>query len=151
MDSVAGSIVINRPIEEVFDVATCLERCVVWRGPIISTEKLTDGAVTIGTTYRHEVKFLGITVEAQPVITAWNPPYTSEYKNDDGPIKYHGTMICESAGQGTKLTAMIDAQPQGAFRHIPETLVHRAITRQLEGDLQSLKELMESETQIKAH
>jgi uncharacterized protein YndB with AHSA1/START domain len=149
MEPLVQSIVINRPIEEVFDVATCQERCLVWRGPILATKKSSDGPVGVGSTYEHKVKFLGITVEAKPVITAWEPPHRAEFENRTGPVSYDSTFTFEVTEQGTKVTTRIQAKPGGAFGHIPERLVHSAITRQHKADLEALKELLENATEIK--
>ena len=149
MEPVVESIVINRPIEEVFDVATCQERCVVWRGPILATKKTSDGPSSVGSTYEHKVQFLGITVEAAPVITKWEPPHRAEFENRKGPVNYDSTFTFEAAGDGTKMTTVIKAEPNGAFRHIPERLVHNAITRQHKSDLEALKELLEAGTEVK--
>jgi uncharacterized membrane protein len=148
MEAVVHSIVINRPIEEVFDVATCQQRCMVWRGPIVAAEKTSDGPVDVGATYRHQVKFLGVTVEANPVITLWQPPHRAEVESTSGPATYHLTFTCEATPDGTKLTTTIEAELRGAFNHVPDILVHRAISRQHASDLESFKEMMESGTPI---
>ena len=149
MEPVVQSIVIDRPIEEVFDVATCQERCVVWRGPIFATKKTSDGPVGVGSTFEHKVKFLGITVGASPVITAWEPPHRAEIENRSGPIKYDSTFTFEETEQGTSMTSHIQAETGGAFGHIPDRLVHSAMSRQHRADLQALKGLLESETEVK--
>ncbi len=120
MESVVESIVINRPIAEVFDVATCQERCVIWRGPIISTARTSTGPVGVGSTYSHQVKFLGITVEAAPTITVWEPPYRAEFENKIGLVTYHSTFVCEEVDGGTKLTTTIRAET-GARSNISRT------------------------------
>jgi hypothetical protein len=149
MEPVVHNIIINRPIEEVFDVATCLERCVVWRGPIVAAKKTSDGPVGVGTTYQHKVKFLGVAFEAAPVITGWEPPYRATFETRSRPLSYQATFTLEATEQGTKLTTAVQPELGGAFKHIPEKLVHKAITRQHRSDLESLKELMESGTAIK--
>ena len=53
MEPLVHTITINRPVEEVFDVATCQQRCVIWRGPITLAKKTTDGPVDVGTSYEH--------------------------------------------------------------------------------------------------
>jgi hypothetical protein len=148
MEPVVQSVIINRPIAEVFDVATCQERCVVWRGPIVSTAKTSEGPTEIGSTYAHTIKLLGIKVEATPVITAWEPPYRAEVKNKMGMVTYNSTFVCEEVEGGTKLTTTIQAETGGALKHIPDALIHKAITRQHAGDLQALKEMMESQVPI---
>lgn len=150
MEAIEKHIEVNRPIEEVFDVATCLKRCMVWRGPIIAAEKLTDEPVGVGSEYRHRVQFLGVTVEANPVITVWEPPRRSEFRNEKGPVVYEAKFTFEPTANGTLFTSVIEAEIQGVFRHIPDRLFLRAISRQHESDLQSLKELLESDTPISA-
>ena len=143
------SIIINRPIEEVFDVATCHERCVVWRGPIVGAQKTSDGPAGVGTRYRHTLAFLGQTVEAEPVITAWEPPHRAEFENRKGPAAYKSAFVLEPVAEGTKLTTGIQLEISGIFRHIPNVFVKQAAYRQHKADLQSLKELMESGIEIK--
>lgn len=149
MEPIEQSIIINRPIEEVFDVATCQERCLVWRGPIIATKKLSDGPSGVGSTFAHTVKFLGVTVEANPEITEWEPPYRATVENRTGPVSYDSTFTFEATDGGTKMTTRIAASPRGAFRHIPDPIVHNAIARQHKADLEALKELLETGTEIK--
>ena len=149
MEPVIHSITINRPVEEVFDVATCQERCVVWRGPIVVAKKTSAGPVEVGTTYEHQVKFLGITVVARPKITVWEPPHRAEFENNTAPITYHLTFTCEPDNGGTLLTSTIEAEIRGAFKHIIDNLVHQALMRQHASDLETLKALLESETPVR--
>lgn len=143
------SIIINRPIAEVFDIATCHQRCVVWRGPIIGAQKTTPGPVGVGTTYHHSLSLLGVNIEAHPVITAWRPPYRAEFENTTGPAAYKSVFTLEPTPYGTKLTTAIELDIVGLFKHIPQVLFKQAALRQHQADLQTLKELMESGTEIK--
>lgn len=143
------SIIINRPIEEVFDVATCHERCVVWRGPIVGAQKTSDGPTGVGSSYRHTLTLLGQQVETEPVITAWEPPHRAEFENRKGPATYKSVFVLEPVEEGTKLTTGIQIEIIGIYKHIPNVLVKQAAYRQHKADLQSLKELMESGTEIK--
>ena len=148
MEPVVHTIMINRPIEEVFDVATCQERCVVWRGPITVAKKTSPGPVEVGATYEHTVKFLGISLVARPKVTVWDPPHRAEFINEAAPVTYHLSFNCEAKNGGTELTTRIEAQTRGAFTHIIDDLVHKALMRQQGGDLETLKMLMESESPI---
>jgi carbon monoxide dehydrogenase subunit G len=143
------SIIINRPIEEVFDVSTCYERCVVWRGPVVGAEKTSNGPVTVGTTYRHKLSLLGKTIETEPVITAWEPPHRAEFVNRKGPAIYKSAFILEPDGEGTKLTTCIQLEFGSIFTHIPDGIVKQIAMRQHKADLETLKELMENGTEIK--
>jgi hypothetical protein len=47
------------------------------------------------------------------------------------------------------MTTTIIAEPGSVFKHIPDSHIHRAISRQHQSDLQALKELLESEVEVK--
>jgi hypothetical protein len=115
----------------------------------LATKKTSDGPSDVGSTYEHKVKLLGVTVEAKPVVTGWEPPHRATFENRSGPVNYDSTFTFEDTGEGTKMTTVIQAQTGGAFRHIPDRLVHSAITRQHKADLEALKELLETETAVK--
>ena len=149
MEPLVQSIVINRPIEEVFDGATCQERCLICEDQLSPQARQAMAQLTWDQhIHAHKVSFLGITVDAEPVITAWEPPYRAEFENRTGPVHYDSTFTFEPTEQGTKMTTQILAQTGGAFRHIPDRLVQNTIARQHKADLAALKELLETETAI---
>ena len=147
---IVNTVVIDRPIEEVYDVATCGRRAVVWRGPIVKTEKVTDGPRGVGTAYKWQIHVLGRDVEANPVITAWDPPHRAEYEDMSAPIPFHYTQTFAETDDGVEFTLKIEAEPHGFFQHLAEPLLRRNIDRQEKHNMETLKEMLESETPIVA-
>ncbi len=149
MEPFTQSIVIQRPIEQVFDLASCLIRCSVWQSGIVSAEKVTDGPVGVGTTYRHQLKFLGTSAETHPTITVWEPPRRLEFQDLSAQVPFGAVYTFEVVDQGTRFTAVVTGDTTGKFIHYGETFAQRALMRQYETDLQTLKELLESGKRVK--
>src|SRR5687768_16148701 len=96
MEPFTKSIVIERSLDEVFDLASCLIRCTVWQSGIVAAEKLTEGPVGVGTTYRHQVKFLGTVAEINPTITVWDPSSRLEYQDQTARVPFGAVYSFEA-------------------------------------------------------
>ncbi len=150
MLQLAKTIVIQRPIEEVFDVATCLRRCVVWSAPIVETRMISDGPARVGAEYEHTMSLFGRTFKTNPVITRWDPPRASEYASTKGPMPVRVTFELETVGDSTELTTIYEAEVPNWVREIGAPLLRKMLQRQYEADLETLKELLESRTPVVA-
>ena len=60
MTKIERSIVINRPVEEVFAAYTNLENHPKWHPGILEAVKTPDGPIGVGTTWRIARKVLGV-------------------------------------------------------------------------------------------
>ena len=149
MEPFTTSIIIRRPLAEVFDLASCLIRCTVWQSGIVMAEKETAGPVGVGTTYRHQVKFLGTIAETHPTITVWDPATRLELQDTTTRLPSGAVYTFEAVEGGTKFTAVVTGDTTGKFSHYGETFARRALMRQYETDLQTLKELLESGKPVK--
>lgn len=149
MESFTRSIIIQHPIEEVFDLASCLIRCSVWQSTVVAAEKITQGPVGVGTTYRHQVKFLGTVSEIHPTITVWEPSRRMEFRDDAVQAPSGAVYTFEQVDGGTRFTATVTGDTTGKFVHYGETFARRALMRQYDADMQTLKELLESGKQVK--
>jgi hypothetical protein len=148
MEPIILTFVIQRPIAEVFDLATCLLRCKVWRPGVVEAEKLTPGEVQVGTRYRHQLKFLGVTYDSNPTITLWDPPHRMDYEDHSGPVKYEVSYSFEPTAEGTQFTMQVSGEPGKSYMHFDEELLRAALVRQFESAANSLKDILESETAI---
>jgi hypothetical protein len=149
MEPFTTSITIKRPLAEVFDLASCLIRCSVWQSGIVAAQKETAGPVGVGTTYRHQVKFLGTIAETHPTITVWEPAHRLEFQDQSTRIPSGAVYTFEAVAGGTKFTAVVTGDTTGKFSNYGETFARRALMRQYETDLQTLKELLESGKPVK--
>ena len=78
------SVVIDRPIEEVFSFMTNMENSPIW-GRSHSTTQISEGTVAVGTRFREISAGSEEEIEKETVITGLEPPisysYTSRYQN----------------------------------------------------------------------
>jgi uncharacterized membrane protein len=138
------SIVINRPVDEVFAYVVDPRNNTMWNSWIVECHVTSDGPVGVGTTCRSVGKFLGKTVEADAVITECVPNERGSIRTTSGPITLTGSRIVEPANGGTRFTQTLEIDFKGLFGRLAEPLVTRAGIRQLEADLETLKDLLES-------
>jgi hypothetical protein len=100
--------------------------------------------VDVGTTFRNTSKFLGRRIESTYEVTENEPPHKQCVRVTSGPIPGSGCYLFEPAvGDSTRFTQNFETEVGGFFR-LAEPLVARAIRRQMEADMATLKDLLES-------
>ncbi len=139
-----GSIYINRPPQDVFDVLTDISKQPLWQSALESAEWTTNGPVGIGSTMKTEAKFLGRKIETELQLTAYDPPHSFDLKGINGPYPFEVTNTLEPQGEGTLLTYTSRAEFGGFFK-LAEGLVGSQIKKQVDASNESLKLLMESD------
>ena len=143
MISVKVSIVINRPIGEVFDFLSNMENNMKWRTSQQEVQKLSEGPIGVGTTYRMVNRFLGRRLETEAEVIEYEPDrkYTTRDKSETLPLK--AQRIFEAVEGGTLVTFIINVDPSGIVK-IAAPLVAARAKRSLESDAANLKDLMEA-------
>jgi uncharacterized protein YndB with AHSA1/START domain len=137
-------VVIERPIEEVFAFVTDPNNDPLWQSTSLETEQTSEGPVDAGTTFRNTSKFLGRRIDSTYEVTENDPPHKQCVRITSGPIPGSGCYLFEPANGGsTRFTQIFEAEAGGFFR-LAEPLVARAIRRQMEADMETLKDLLES-------
>jgi uncharacterized protein YndB with AHSA1/START domain len=137
------SVVIDRPIEEVFAFATEPENEPLWQSTSLETEQTSGGPVGVGTTFRNTSKFLGRRIDSTYEVTENESPRRQCVRATSGPIPGSGCYLFEPAEGGTRFTQRFEAEIGGFFK-LAEPLVGRAIRRQMDVDMATLKDLLEA-------
>ena len=138
------SVVINRPVEEVFAFANDLESDPQWMAAVSERKKTSEGPVGVGTTFRDKGTLLGQKVENNYEVTEYELNAKLGIKTVSGSIQIEATSTCEPVEGGTRFTMAGDAEVAGLFK-FAEPIVASMMRRQLEADLAKLKELMEAQ------
>jgi uncharacterized protein YndB with AHSA1/START domain len=139
------SVVIDRPVEEVFAFVTDPNNDPLWHASTLEAEQTSEGAVEVGTTYGVVLKFLGRRIETTYEITEYEPPRRHCVRITSGPIPAVGCHLLDPTdGGSTRFTQTLDRGELGFFFRLAEPLVRRAINRQSEADMATLKDLLES-------
>jgi uncharacterized protein YndB with AHSA1/START domain len=113
-----GSVVLNKPIEEVFSFLTDPDRDTNWRRPyVLSSRKLTDGPLGVGSRFETVNRFLGKKETVVTEVTALEPPSLLSWKQvNKGTFVADGSYTLERSNGGTKLTLELTGEGHGILR-----------------------------------
>jgi len=142
MIKVEASIVIQKPVAEVFSYSNDPANNTKWQEGLVESKITSPGPVGVGTQITDVRKFLGRDMDSKLEVTAYEPNKRISLKTISGPIKFEITQTYEPAGGGTKLTMTGEGEPGGLFK-LAEGAVKKQFETQLQGDLGRLKVVME--------
>src|SRR5919107_5674604 len=144
---VEESVVINRPPQEVFDYVANRENLPEWSSPILEVQKHTRGPLTEeGARYTTVAKALGRRFQTPFEVTVHDPPRRHTDTSRGGPFPQEYTHIFEEVEGGrTRLTGVSDGEPPRGFFKLAGPLLDIASRRQLKADLETLKDLLETQ------
>jgi uncharacterized membrane protein len=143
MIKVDESVVIQRPVEEVFAFLTDHRNDIRWQDGLLEVRLTPDGPVGVGTHVAEVRKFLGRRIESTGVITEFVPNVKSARKTVAGPMDVSGYMAFEPVGEGTKVTQHMEMHTRG-FMALADALVGGSLRRALAAGLGDVKALLES-------
>ena len=143
MIRVENSVVVNCSPEEAFAIATKMERWPEWNDATLAVMDY-EGPPTTGTTYTEVTSFLGRKMEADYLITTFEPGRKLAMKTASGPIYGEGYVTFEPVAGGTKITEFLAAEP-GKFFRLVGPLLAKGLKRQRAIALNNLKALIEAE------
>src|SRR6266508_249981 len=143
MSEIERSIVIDRPIDEVFRFVHDPRNDASWQTTLIEATQLDETPYGVGTQIRELRRFLGLKVEMTREITEYEPSRKSAFKMVAGGAPMSGVYRLEPLDDGTRLTATGYVEPRGFFK-MAEPLFTSMAGRELEASLGHLKELLES-------
>ena len=143
MMTIEHSVVINRPVQEVFAFIANVENNAQWQSGVLEVRKTSQGPVGVGSTGIEVRRFMGRRMEVTFEVTEYEENTKFGFKITSGPIMpMTGADMFEAAEGGTKLTRVIEAEP-GRFFRMAELILARMARRQAEADMANLKDLLE--------
>jgi len=135
------SIVIERPIDDVFALAGNPDNDPRWGGLIIESRQLQDGPIHVGTLLEQTAILMGARFKTTIEVTRFNDGGLVCYRTS-APVTLEHCRSFESVPEGTKLTFHTTIQSGGRLQ-FGETLLRKVGERRMESDLEALKDLLE--------
>jgi uncharacterized membrane protein len=142
MINVQHSVVINRPVEEVFDFVSNVENIVRWQTGALECSPISQGPSVVGAKSRYVREVLGNRVEAITEVTEYDPNRKIGFKTDV-PLPIEGSYSFEIVEGGARFTFALQAEPTGMFK-LAEGMITRTVQKQIEDDCNKLKDVLES-------
>jgi uncharacterized membrane protein len=141
MIKIEHSVVVNRPVDEVFAYATDPANLPEWQTSAL--EARVDGQMQPGATGAIVRKFLGRRMESNVRFDEYEPSSRFGVQSTSGPVTFRVRQTYEQEGEGTRINVTMEGEPGGFFK-LAEPLVGRAIRREMESNFATLKDLLES-------
>jgi uncharacterized protein YndB with AHSA1/START domain len=136
------SIVINRPVEEVFAYLTDTTNWSRWNEAVGNVVQTPPGAMGLGTTLRGASEVMGRTMQWSGQILEYEPNNKVVQKMHVGPAEIQASWIFQPVEGGTRLTMRSEGETGGPFS-IAGPLIDRLVKKQLEENLARLKAVLE--------
>jgi uncharacterized protein YndB with AHSA1/START domain len=138
-----ASILVERPIEEVFAYLTDLECVPEWQTNVLFLQLDVPGRLRVGARLIELRKFLGRKVESVVEVTEYDPPHRYTTRVQSGPIPFEISNVFSEAEGGTRIDAAVEGEP-GRFFGLVEWRVVKAVERELWNSLATLKDILEA-------
>jgi Polyketide cyclase / dehydrase and lipid transport len=143
MALIEDEIIIERPVEEVFDFVADERNEPRYNPRMVRAEKLTAGPIGAGTRFRAEMKGGRRPVEMTVEFTEYERPRRLALTAHLSPMEIRGGLTFEPVPEGTRMRWQWNLEPRGLLKVISPLIV-RMGRRQEQSIWSNLKELLEA-------
>jgi uncharacterized protein YndB with AHSA1/START domain len=142
MIQIEKSVLINKPVAEVFAFVSNSDNTPKWQGRVETI--IPEGPPNVvGSRYTEVRKFMGQEMKSLLEITAFEQNARWAARVITGPVPYEVTATFEPSAAGTKMTTRVEGEPKGFFK-IAEGMVKGQLEKSLEDDGNRLKGILEA-------
>ena len=145
MSRSSASIVIRRPVSEVFAYMDDVSREIEWQPNLQFAKKHPEGPTMVGTEKHYENRFLGRKVKNTYVVKELEPERRIVYETTGmSSVSVRSEFVWEKVEQGTRVTIYIDGKGRGVLKLIPQKVLEAAFSEELRNTLDRLRKQLES-------
>ena len=142
MEQFRTSLVIRRPVEDVFTFVSNYQNSPQWVSGGLEHTKVSAGPIGVGTVIRTTGRTMGLRIEVMRIVTAYEPCARYAFQSEYRQVPLTTTVLIEPVQDGTRLTIVVEGEPDGLFK-ATAPLVLGTVRQQFEGDLRRLKTVLE--------
>ena len=136
------TVMINRPVQSVFEFILNGANNHLWRSSVLDIKPLGDAPYGAGSRFQQGLKGPGGRIAGDYEITESKPNELIRFKVTAGPARPEGTYRFAAAqGAGTSLTFSLDLQPKGLAK-LMDPMIQRSMEEEV-GRLAELKAFLE--------
>lgn len=147
---IEGEIIIERPVEAVFDFVADERNEPRFNPQMLSAEQITPGPIGLGTRFRAETVSRGRTVEMVIEFTAFERPRRLASQTRMSAMEVHGALTFDSVPEGTRMRWHWELAPRGLLGLL-RPLIARMGRRQEEAIWAGLKRVLEEQEAPSRH
>ena len=142
MAAIESSVVIARPVEEVFAFVTDFANGPAWQETLDEVEMTSPGATRLGTSGRETRTVMNQRVESTFSVIEWTPNVRYVLRTASPGATIRAEYAFDAVGGNTRLTVSMEPALRGFLKMMEQAIVNTA-QRHLDADLASLKSLLE--------
>jgi uncharacterized protein YndB with AHSA1/START domain len=116
MVRVEGDIVINRPAEEVFDIAADERNEPRYNPRLLRAEQTSVGPIGVGTRFQAEVATRGRPIPMTIEYTAYERPRRLSSSTNMASMDIRGTLTFDPVPNGTRMRWSWELRPRGVYK-----------------------------------
>ncbi len=144
MPIVHESIVIGRSKQVIWPYLVEPDKLLLWQSGVVELVAEWEGDPKVGDRASGAIRIAGRKVHFQTEYTAVGPPERLEFKSVQAPFPFVVWVALEDADGGTRLTYHGEAESfRGFFGKLADPVVTKLYARDVKGNLQNLKVLVE--------
>lgn len=143
MTRIAGDLIINRAVEEVFDFVADERNEPRYNPRMLCAEKISPGPIGVGTSFHAETATRRGSAEMTIEVTAYERPRRLASSSHVGTMDIHGTLAFDPVPEGTRMHWEWHVMPRGLLK-LMSPLIGRMGRRQEERIWASLKRFLEA-------
>jgi len=138
------SIVISRPVADVFAYMNDIHREHEWQPAIKAVEQIPPGPQRVGTTRKYHSSFMRKKLTNVYVNRIYEPNRRVVYESTaESNVHATGDITFESLAAGTRVTMALEVEPPRVMKLVPKTVFEKASRKELRDSLKRLKHNME--------
>ena len=111
-------IVINRPIQEVFDYVTDHSNDKYWKPFVTESRKISEGLIGVGTWLEIVTFVWGYRRAGEVEILEYEPYHSFAYRGNDELLPFVGQLFFSEALSGTHIQGHVEFQAKGFWKII---------------------------------
>lgn len=140
----AKSIVIHRPVDDVFEYMNDVSREPEWQPQLIEAEQSPAGATAVGSRRRYVSEFMGKQLVNTYVVKVYEPNTRLVVETTkDSVLDATSEILWEAVPEGTRVTMVLEGRPKGALRFVPASILESTFEKEVMTTLKRLKERLE--------
>lgn len=144
MVEVETSVLVNQPIQKVFDFVTTPENDAQWYIGVESKDHTPDEPSGVGSTSMSEIRFLGMPMKVVWEVVEYEPPTKIGVKSIEGPVSVESGYTFEAVGENQTKVSVHGEADVGRVFGLADPLVERMAQRQWDASFENLKDVLES-------
>ncbi|MGW0027794.1 SRPBCC family protein [Rhodococcus sp. NPDC003383] len=149
MPTTEESVVISRPVSEVWDFLMNPHNWTSWDSSNLECEQITDGGVGVGTRWRGANRILGKRFDWENEFTEYEPHKRAVTKSVGGKLNFATISKFEETDGGTRFTYRTESESGlgGIFGKLADPLVNTAYSRMVRANLDNLADLLTAQSE----